>query len=648
MPVFSHLSPGAAALAALLRAGLLVLALPWACGVQARPAVWQQQDALVLDDPHAAERWTQHELAAARIAGNADGQFWLLLGAASVQDQLEDTPAQLVLLHQAEGLLKAWPGAGELHKAWLAQAMILADLREKPAAEIAARIAALRRQIEPLKASDLQCELASLDLWAMVYAGNNDEAWVAGEALERCAHAVGSLDQEVSALLQLGTLTSQVSGKVPAAGQGEDYFRRALALLGDRPARFMRSLLEWQLGNALVYSRQLPQARAHFENALVLSRDLQDEAGVAAALIKVGERVLEDGNAEASLSMAREAQALMEAQHNEGRLLSAHVLVVRSLTALRRADVLHAIEQARPLDAPARIPFRRIELATAMAEGFASQGLYAKAYAELSRANLLRNEAKEILRDSQMLRLQARYEGARRDAENADLRRRSETAHLELVAQAATRQSLWAALTALLLLLALAAVVVVRGWRKRRNLAELAMRDELTGLPNRRAIKAAGEAQLAQARQWQLPFSVALIDLDHFKQVNDRLGHAAGDAVLQALAAAAGRVLRGQDRLGRLGGEEFLLLMPGTTLGELNSVFDRLRAAFTACEIAGLPTPHGVRFSMGGAEWQPGADSLAALIDAADQALYVSKAAGRDQLSLAEPATVPLRMAVPA
>jgi len=635
-------------MAALLRAGLLVLALLWACGVQARPAIWQQQDALVLDDPHAAERWTQHELAAARVAGDVDAEFWLLLGAASVQDQLEDTPAQLALLHQAEALMNAWPGAGELHKAWLAQAMILADLREKPAAEIAARIAALRRQIEPLEASDLQCELASLDMWAMVYAGNNDEAWVAGEALERCAHAVGSLDQEVSALLQLGSLTSQVSGKVPAAGQGEDYFRRALALLGDRPARFMRSLLEWQLGNALVYSRQLQQARDHYEAALVLSRDLQDEAGIAAALIKVGERVLDDGNAEASLSMARDAQALMEAQHNEGRLMAAHVLVLRSLTALRRPDVLQAIEQARPLDAPERIASRRIELATAMAEGFASQGLYAKAYAELTRANLLRNEAKETLRDSQMLRLQARYEGARLDAENADLRRRSETAHLELVAQAATRRALWAALLALLVMLAGAAVLVVRGWRKRRHLAELALRDELTGLPNRRAIKAAGEAQLAQARQWQLPFSVALIDLDHFKQVNDRLGHAAGDAVLQALAAAAGRVLRGQDRLGRLGGEEFLLLMPGTTLSELNAVFDRLRATFAACEIAGLPSPHGVRFSMGGAEWQPGTDSLAALIDAADQALYVSKAAGRDQLSLAEPATVLLRMAVPA
>lgn len=100
---------------------------------------------------------------------------------------------------------------------------------------------------------------------------------------------------------------------------------------------------------------------------------------------------------------------------------------------------------------------------------------------------------------------------------------------------------------------------------------------------------------------------LALIDLDHFKLINDMHGHAAGDAVLKALASASRLALRTQDRLGRLGGEEFLLVLPGCSAEEIPAVFARLRNAVAAIEIAGLPADQPVRFCMGAVSVTAGA-----------------------------------------
>lgn len=100
-----------------------------------------------------------------------------------------------------------------------------------------------------------------------------------------------------------------------------------------------------------------------------------------------------------------------------------------------------------------------------------------------------------------------------------------------------------------------------RALRRRHRLAELALRDELTGAPNRRAVLAFAREQLSLARRLDLPLTLALIDMDRFKQINDRHGHAVGDRVLDAFVRAVSRELRGQDRLGRWGGEEWLLVV---------------------------------------------------------------------------------------
>ena len=102
-----------------------------------------------------------------------------------------------------------------------------------------------------------------------------------------------------------------------------------------------------------------------------------------------------------------------------------------------------------------------------------------------------------------------------------------------------------------------------RGLRRRRQRADLVQRDALTGLPDRRAVLAFAQQQFALCRRLDIELSVALLDLDHFNQINERLGQGGGDRVLRAVAQAAGEVLRGQERIGRWGGDEWLLVKIG-------------------------------------------------------------------------------------
>jgi diguanylate cyclase (GGDEF)-like protein len=127
------------------------------------------------------------------------------------------------------------------------------------------------------------------------------------------------------------------------------------------------------------------------------------------------------------------------------------------------------------------------------------------------------------------------------------------------------------------------------------------------------------------------PFSVCLIDIDHFKSVNDSLGHGAGDTVLKHFAALAPRGLRGIDTFGRFGGEEFLIVMPGTDRQGALAAGERVRAATVAAAFPGLPAGRELTITVGVATHLRG-EEVSALLARADQALYQAKNAGRNRV----------------
>lgn len=160
------------------------------------------------------------------------------------------------------------------------------------------------------------------------------------------------------------------------------------------------------------------------------------------------------------------------------------------------------------------------------------------------------------------------------------------------------------------------------------KLAELATRDELTRTHNRRHMAELLHQQQALHRRLGQPLSVALIDIDFFKAVNDRHGHAMGDEVLRHFAQTLDQQLRSVDEVARWGGEEFLVLLPGTSAAEAQVAMDRLQQHLAEAPLDSQPGGLRVSFSAGVTEVSP-QEAVDAAVERADLAMYRAKTAGR-------------------
>ncbi|KQV95773.1 GGDEF domain-containing protein [Rhizobacter sp. Root1221] len=163
------------------------------------------------------------------------------------------------------------------------------------------------------------------------------------------------------------------------------------------------------------------------------------------------------------------------------------------------------------------------------------------------------------------------------------------------------------------------------------QIERLANFDELTGLPNRRNLLRTLDDEMARSGRGGSPLAVALLDLDHFKAVNDTRGHLVGDHALRTFATAVQTHRRPTDTFGRHGGEEFLLILPDTVIGDARHAVELLRGGVATAEWDTVSPGLRVTFSAGLVAWQPG-DTAEKLLSRADHALYGAKHAGRDCL----------------
>lgn len=168
------------------------------------------------------------------------------------------------------------------------------------------------------------------------------------------------------------------------------------------------------------------------------------------------------------------------------------------------------------------------------------------------------------------------------------------------------------------------------------HLQELASTDPLTGVLNPRAFYEAANRMIRLAQRSESPFSVLFVDLDYFKQINDRFGHEAGDFVLRSVASCLAGQTRHSDVLGRIGGEEFAVFLPETDLDGALQLAEKLRAALEGME-TGLADSKTVQItaSVGVAQSSDRDASIAEILRRADNAMYLAKAKGRNQIIVA-------------
>lgn len=171
--------------------------------------------------------------------------------------------------------------------------------------------------------------------------------------------------------------------------------------------------------------------------------------------------------------------------------------------------------------------------------------------------------------------------------------------------------------------------------RMERQLINMALFDSLTGALSRPAFFEQSDKELARAKRYHRPLSVMMIDIDHFKLINDTYGHASGDQVLQIFVEAIQEVIRNTDFLGRVGGEEFALLLPDTPLKSAYHLAERVRERITKYPYLAGEMLIEVTASLGVAEFHKADADIKSLLNRADEALYKAKQSGRNRVTMA-------------
>jgi diguanylate cyclase (GGDEF)-like protein len=162
------------------------------------------------------------------------------------------------------------------------------------------------------------------------------------------------------------------------------------------------------------------------------------------------------------------------------------------------------------------------------------------------------------------------------------------------------------------------------------ELQRLSRHDVLTGLLNRRAMEEALESELERSRRTREPFAVMMLDLDHFKRINDQHGHPVGDLALKHVAKVLTSAMRKGDSVARFGGEEFIVLMPGTRLNDAEPLAEKLRGVLEASPLTHSAGAVNLSVSVGVAQWRHAADDASRVLSRADAALFQAKVQGRN------------------
>ena len=245
--------------------------------------------------------------------------------------------------------------------------------------------------------------------------------------------------------------------------------------------------------------------------------------------------------------------------------------------------------------------------------------------------------AKAQTQQTELLRY--RFDARRRDLDNQRLRAQRTRRQQQVAALQGARLWRERAMAMSGLLLCVLLLLSIGQLRRLRGLNQLALTDALTGVANLRHVRHFGEDALRLARHRGTPLSVVAFDLDHFKPINDAHGHAVGDRVLARVAECCGTALRQNDLLGRTGGEEFLVVLPGSDGHASERIAERIRSSVEGLDLSDLHTGLRVTLSLGVAQLAPTDRNLHAVIERADRAIYRAKAAGRNRVVAAlEPA----------
>lgn len=397
-----------------------------------------------------------------------------------------------------------------------------------------------------------------------------------------------------------------------------------------RGARIDESIYLFGIAQVYHEHQDWTQALDYYERAQAASKQLKDPAGIAYAENGIAAILLRFGRAAEALPLLREARSLLRDEQDHKQILRIELRIAQAQTQLgQTSNAARDIATLRQKVVDYRDDTMYAEWLHDYADNEAALGHGEEAYRLLDAWRIVdaRMNAQRVSENTARLRMEFN-----RDKDAAELRAARQ---LQDQAERLNRVRILALSLALALITIALGFAVIRV-RRARQAHRLSLTDELTGLPNRRAILAYLENCAHQSARQRAHLSVLMIDVDHFKEVNDKHGHATGDQVLLHITSVASRSMRARDRIGRLGGEEFLVVLPETGAGEAIAIGERIRMSIDAAPAKTHSGELPVTVSVGVASSVAGVPATATLIERSDAALYAAKAQGRNR-TISEP-----------
>jgi diguanylate cyclase (GGDEF)-like protein len=389
----------------------------------------------------------------------------------------------------------------------------------------------------------------------------------------------------------------------------------------------------FNIGSTLEVKGDFPAAELHYRRALNIFQKLGRASDIAYTKRSLGSALMKQGRAGEALRLLDESLAFYERGHDEEN--TAHARQFRGM-ALRRLgrfpEALAELDAARRFferDNNVRFLEKNAEEVTRI---YAQLGDWKKAYEAAARHTAIEQTLATTRRDELASRLRVSFDSEKKDQENRALARENALRATALT-EAERRRKLQIVVSILTALLAMAMAILF--WRQvvnTRRMRAVAMTDELTRLPNRRHILAAAEIAFDAAKREGRPAAIIVLDIDGFKRINDIFGHAAGDAVLQLVARTCRLALRPDDQIGRIGGEEFLVVLHSATAEQAREIAERLRLAVERLDLTSIAPDLHITISLG--VWVGTDYDTRAAIAAADSMLYRAKENGRNRVEM--------------
>ena len=417
-------------------------------------------------------------------------------------------------------------------------------------------------------------------------------------------------------------------------GEARKYLDKIMSVAAQRNDTVQQMDAHMQLGFLDLQSEtpDLAAARGHFQTAIRMAFGIKAHAALGSAHLGLAQVLNRQGSFQAALGELNAARSEFAAIGNRSDRDMLFLQAGEAHAGLgNHAQAIQDYAQAEAVLAKSGNPRYLAELLEHRSESYESLGEPLAALADLRRMIKVHMALDRKAKSYTTTLMSYQFDTARREQENRKLAADQQLRDQQLAALMRVRhwQRLALALGGVLIILLL--WQAVRLLRRSRRLQRMAMTDALTQVANRRGVDQRGRRAVEHVRGTAQPLSLVVLDIDHFKRINDSHGHPVGDRVLVRLAAVAQESLRQGDSLGRIGGEEFVAILPGTDLKAATLIAERLRRDIDALDFGDLVPGLRITVSLGVAELRP-LETLDSLVARADQALYQAKQQGRNRV----------------